>query len=452
MRVLSVFFWIMIFLLPDLKVRAQSLIWLGTLGGREGWAYDVSDNGKVVVGAARDSSGSVRAFRWTPSGGMQDLGSLGGILSNAFGVSADGSVIVGKAEISAGSWRAFRWVESGGMTNLGTFENGSFSMARDVSSDGSAVVGRSDSSYFYMRAYRWTPLGGFESMGVFEGGNSSWAYAVSSDGSIVVGRADHGNAESAYRWTATEGLQAIGTLPGGNNSIARGISDDGSVIVGISNLDSGPSHAFRWTASGGMQDLGSLYGGESEAWDASADGSIVVGFMRNYATADEYAFRWTEEKGMEDLNVTFDSLLGQTGRMSFASAISPDGRYIVGWGWHQGYNMPFLLDTGTSTGIRNSSGRSVSLKPELLKNFPNPFNASTTIVFKISEADETKLHIFTLAGRKVRTLLNKHLSAGVYRICWDGKNGAGRSVASGIYLYRLTSGRFSASGKMLLVR
>jgi probable HAF family extracellular repeat protein len=64
--------------------------------------------------------GRPRAFRWTASGGMQDLGTLGGGRSEASGVSADGAVVVGWAYNAAGQERAFRWTVDGGMQDLGT--------------------------------------------------------------------------------------------------------------------------------------------------------------------------------------------------------------------------------------------------------------------------------------------------------------------------------------------
>ena len=98
---------------------SQSLIWLGTLGGNDSWAWGLSANG-VVVGLATNAAGQLHAFRWTASGGMRDLGTLGGNRSEAHAVSADGRVVVGMSYNAAGQARAFRWTASGGMQNLGT--------------------------------------------------------------------------------------------------------------------------------------------------------------------------------------------------------------------------------------------------------------------------------------------------------------------------------------------
>jgi probable HAF family extracellular repeat protein len=81
----------------------------------------------------------------------------------------------------------------------------------------------------------------------------------------------------------------------------------------------------------------------SYAYAVSADGSVVVGWARD--AAGEYrAFRWTASRGMEDLNTTYASLLTNS-HLQRATAISPDGRYIVGWGYNAERWEAFLLDT-----------------------------------------------------------------------------------------------------------
>jgi probable HAF family extracellular repeat protein len=134
-------------------------------------------------------------------------------------------------------------------------------------------------------------------------------------------------------------MQNLGRL-GGDHSEATAVSADGAVVVGYAYAP-GYYRAFRWTASGGMQDLGTLGGCCSKAYGVSADGAVVVGW------SDWRAFRWTASDGMEDLNTTYACLLTNGSWLRAASAISPDGRYIVGQGWNAATERDeaFLLDT-----------------------------------------------------------------------------------------------------------
>jgi probable HAF family extracellular repeat protein len=141
-------------------------------------------------------------------------------------------------------------------------------------------------------------------------------------------------------------MQDLGTL-GGCCSEAYGVSADGAVVVGGADNAAGFYRAFRWTAAGGMQDLGTLPGGYgSLAYGVSANGAVVVGVAWN-AAGDWHAFRWTATGGMEDLNITYASLLTNGSYLRWATAISPDGRYIVGRGYNAatGRDEAFLLDT-----------------------------------------------------------------------------------------------------------
>ncbi len=415
---------------------AQRLTWLG---GRYGYAYGVSADGSVVVGQAENASGYLRAFRWTASSGLQDLGTLGGDESRAYGVSADGSVVVGWAENASGYRRAFRWTASSGLQDLGTL-GGDRSEAYGVSADGSVVVGWAENASGYRRAFRWTASSGLQDLGTL-GGDESRAYGVSADGSVVVGGAANvSGQERAFRWTASSGLQDLGTLGDAFNSWARGVSADGSVVVGQAANASGDGRAIRWTAEGGLQDLGTLPGsGVSIAYGVSADGSVVVG------GSSGRAFRWTGSGGMEDLNTTYASLLTDGSVLYAAYAISPDGRFIVGYGSNAATSHldAFLLEVQT-TGVEETVGpRSVILA----QNVPNPFTSSTVIRFVLSELAQVKLTVVDLLSREVVMLVDGELNPGEHSVVFDAQN-----LPSGVYFYRLRAGASVLVGMMELIR
>jgi len=84
--------------------------------------------------------------------------------------------------------------------------------------------------------------------------------------------------------------------------------------------------------------------------------------------------------------------------------------------------------------------------------FPNPFNSRCIIKIKTFGDEKIKLTVYDTAGRKIRSLVNKHLKAGMHHIIWDGKNYSGTMVASGTYIINLVQGEFSESSKVTLVK
>jgi len=94
----------------------------------------------------------------------------------------------------------------------------------------------------------------------------------------------------------------------------------------------------------------------------------------------------------------------------------------------------------------------IPLFTSLGKNYPNPFNPQTTINFALHEPTFTRIEIFNIKGQKIKSLINEHLEARNYRIIWNGTDDSESSVASGIYLYRMSANKFSETRKMLLVK
>ena len=99
----------------------------------------------------------------------------------------------------------------------------------------------------------------------------------------------------------------------------------------------------------------------------------------------------------------------------------------------------------------------IPAETELLRNYPNPFNPETWIPYRLADDAFVTLTIYDGAGQVVRTLDVGHRIASDYEsrskaIYWDGRNGVGERVASGVYFYTLTAGDYSATRKMLILK
>lgn len=113
---------------------------------------------------------------------------------------------------------------------------------------------------------------------------------------------------------------------------------------------------------------------------------------------------------------------------------------------------------------QDPTGIGGSIRPafrgKLDQNYPNPFNPSTTIGFELpgtlypegASVVNVHLAVYDVSGRLVKTLLSGDLTPGPHKVVWDGTNNGGRHVSSGIYFYRITSGNWSNTKKMVLIR
>jgi hypothetical protein len=93
----------------------------------------------------------------------------------------------------------------------------------------------------------------------------------------------------------------------------------------------------------------------------------------------------------------------------------------------------------------------------LLQNYPNPFNPETWIPFKLAKDASVVIHIYSAKGQLVRTITLSNQEAGAYltkdkAAYWDGRDGAGERVASGVYFYNMQAGDFQATRRMVIVK
>jgi hypothetical protein len=91
----------------------------------------------------------------------------------------------------------------------------------------------------------------------------------------------------------------------------------------------------------------------------------------------------------------------------------------------------------------------------LLPSRPNPFSTSTIIVYTIprsAEDSQIRIKIYDTRGRLVRTLVDAIQPVGVHRVSWNGTDGAGRRVASGVYFCRMSTGRKAITQRIVLLK
>lgn len=98
------------------------------------------------------------------------------------------------------------------------------------------------------------------------------------------------------------------------------------------------------------------------------------------------------------------------------------------------------------------SGDAVPQEFRLHQNYPNPFNARTAITFELPTKEHVAVRVYNLLGEEVKTLVDQPFAAGQHTVYWDGADAHGTELGSGVYIYRVKSGAFTAAGKAILVK
>lgn len=325
---------------PTAADVGPSLTMIGTFSGfGSSRAYAVSPDGQFVAGNATTVNGR-RAFLWSSEGGLVNLGTLpGGTESFAYGVSAGGSSVVGVVN-SGGGQRAFHWTAASGLGELTA--GGSGAQAHAISADGTTTAGWSMGPFV---ATRWDTSGAPTPYASLTGGGSTLIRAVTPDGAAAAGYVVGNSAGTqAARWLPDGSAQLLGLLPGTDRSYGFGISADASVVVGYCWGESW--QAFRWTEDEGMTLVGMLPGASGSVGSAvSADGRLIGGFA-DFA-GERRAFLESDEFGLVNLNDWLPTLgIDLSGWiLSEVNAISHDGSALVGYGYYQGMERAWVVQS-----------------------------------------------------------------------------------------------------------
>lgn len=321
-------------------LQPATFVALGTLGGyATSQAVALSADGSVVAGTAGTPAGRRQAFRWTEREGAVGLGFMpGGTYSAAAAVAADGSVVLSNGDTTsspATSSGSFLWTAGTGVVRLQPPPGAVLCAGAGMSGDGSVVAGTCLT--FNNEAFLWRGGEAPVSLGRFGGGSNqtSSAAAVSKDGSTIVGTG-HPVLTGAVMWNASGASAILGKLPSDATAYATGVTRDGASVVGTSTDSNRVARAFVWTRATGIEALGDgVPPGVTgiHASGVSGDGATVVGWG---TTSDgETALVWQVESGWRTLAAALvaDHRTEVPGwRLTRATAISDDGRAIVGYG------------------------------------------------------------------------------------------------------------------------
>ena len=168
------------------------------------------------------------------------------------------------------------------------------------------------------------------------------------------------------------------------------------------------------------------------------------------------SYRWketTDAQGRATIEIRPESSRSISGYYA-VRAVDVAGNTISRWDSvpiNGGREITLLLPVGGVARVEDES----SLPSETLAlypNTPNPFNPSTRIVYRLPEPGQVDLTIYNVLGQQVRVLVREHQSRGRYDVLWDGRDGFGRYVSSGIYFYRLAHPGGAITHRMLLVK
>jgi hypothetical protein len=113
-------------------------------------------------------------------------------------------------------------------------------------------------------------------------------------------------------------------------------------------------------------------------------------------------------------------------------------------GNHKGINGISIIQWKDDANIDDSNQRKTF---ELLYNYPNPFNPTTTITYSLPEKQDVKLKVYDPFGRDIAELVNGVKAEGKHSVNFDGSN-----LASGVYYYTITAGNYTETKKLMLLK
>jgi len=175
----------------------------------------------------------------------------------------------------------------------------------------------------------------------------------------------------------------------------------------------------------------------------AASGTGTISGIEGSGT-DFWYVRGTGIYRSTDLGTTWTSVHTQTAAQNDINLVQDISGCMVGWS--AGTTGTTSKMTGVPVGINDPSSE-IPATYSLMQNYPNPFNPTTNITFAMPLAGNVELKVYDLLGKEVATLVTGNLNAGTHVVPFDAS-----ALASGVYIYKITSGSFIDSKKMVLIK
>lgn len=148
--------------------------------------------------------------------------------------------------------------------------------------------------------------------------------------------------------------------------------------------------------------------------------------------------------------------------IALIGSIAANGSGDAGFTFSVDKKAPVGKDTTLTAVINTTDGQEWTKKirvsvtapgdHKLYNNFPNPFNPSTKVAFKLPKASHVRLIVYDIVGREVARIADGKYPAGYTELTWNGFNRNGEQVSSGVYFYRISTDRWNAVKKMVVMK
>ncbi|MCK5051915.1 MAG: carboxypeptidase regulatory-like domain-containing protein [Candidatus Cloacimonetes bacterium] len=239
------------------------------------------------------------------------------------------------------------------------------------------------------------------------------------------------------------------------------------------DFETGDFSSFSWEFAGDTDwiiDNANPYEGIYSAKSGDINDNQESGLLINLETTFDgnisFYRKTSSEAGYDYLKFYIDGMFVErwsgNSDWGYSSYFVEAGNHVFKWEYDKDGDVSSGSDCAwldyisfPPTGIAHASNENVLLKVKLISNYPNPFNPSTTIAFETNtqNIENTEIIIYNLKGQKVKVFNSfSNIGLGTSEVVWDGTDENNKQVSSGVYFYKLKSGNYMNTKKMLLLK